>query len=104
VIYIPTGRGITRPNMTQQVGRAQHEPTYNGPIYYRLSILSGRVQQTFSMVYALLDPVIDTPLSTGMSRNLINKYIYAKEVTYLRQSYMGTWEQNIPLKFEVSQR
>jgi len=50
--------------MTQQVGRAQHGPTYNGPIYlYRLSILSGRAQQTFSRAYALLGPAIDTPLS-----------------------------------------
>jgi len=48
-------QGITRPNMTQQVSRAQHGPTYNGPIYlYRLSILSGRVQQTFSRACALL--------------------------------------------------
>jgi len=57
VIYI---RGVT---MTQQVGRAQHGPAYNGPIYlYRLSILSGREQQTFSRVYALLGPAVDTPL------------------------------------------
>jgi len=56
-------RGITRPNMIQQVSRAQHGPTYNGPIYlYRLSILSGRAQQTFSRTYALLGPAVDTPL------------------------------------------
>jgi len=37
-------QGVTRPIMTQQVGRAQHGPTYNGPIYlYRLSILSACV-------------------------------------------------------------
>jgi len=42
-------------SQTQQVGRAQHGPTYNGPIYlYRFSILSGRAQQTFSKAYALL--------------------------------------------------
>jgi len=56
-------RGVTRPNMTQKIGRAQHGPTYNGPIYlYRLSILSGRTQQTFSRTYALLGPPVDTPL------------------------------------------
>jgi len=49
--------------MAQQVSRAQHGPTYNGPIYlYRLSILSGRAQQTFSRVYVLPGPAIDTPL------------------------------------------
>ena len=37
-------------NQTQHVGRAQHEPTYNGPIYlYRLSILNGSAQQIFSI-------------------------------------------------------
>jgi len=46
--------------MTLQAGRAQHGPTYNGPIYlYRLSILSGRAQETFSMACALLGPASD---------------------------------------------
>jgi len=54
-VHVHIAGGITRPNMTQQVGRAQHEPTYNGPIYlYRLSILSGRAQQTFRRAHALL--------------------------------------------------
>jgi len=59
-------RGITRPNMTQQVGRARHGPTYNGAVYlYRLSILSGRAQQKLSRAYALLDPAVNTPLITS---------------------------------------
>jgi len=67
-------RGVTRPNMTQQVGRAQHGPTYNGPIYlYRLSILSGRAQQTFSMAYALLGPPVDTSL-VHINYNICNLY------------------------------
>jgi len=49
--------------MTQQVGRAQHGPTFDGAVYlYRLSIFSGRAQQTFSRPYALLGPAIDTPV------------------------------------------
>jgi len=63
MLFSVYSRGVTRPIMTQQVGRAQHGPTYNGPIYsYRLSILSGRAQQTFSRAYALLGPPVDTPL------------------------------------------
>jgi len=53
VILLTKFRGINR----QQVGRAQHGPTYNGPIYlYSLSILNGRAQQTFSRAYTLLGP------------------------------------------------
>jgi len=56
-------RGVNRPNMNQQVGRAQHGPTYNGPTYlYRLNILSGRTHQTFSRAYALLGLAVDMPL------------------------------------------
>ena len=60
--------------MTQQVGRTQHGPTYNGPIYlYRLSILSGRSQQTFSMAYALLGHAVDMPMNTIMC---VYAYVY----------------------------
>jgi len=45
---------------------AQHGPIYNEPIYlYRLNIISGRAQQTFSRAYALLGPVVDTSLVSG---------------------------------------
>jgi len=54
--------------MIQQVDRAQHGPTYNGPIYlYRLSILSGRAQQTFSRACALLGPAVDTALAYNLT-------------------------------------
>jgi len=67
-------RGITRPIMTQQVGRAQHGPTYNGPIdLYRLSILSGRAQQTFSRAYALLGPPVDMPLICNHVNDVLSK-------------------------------
>jgi len=53
--------------MTQQVGRVQYGPIYNGLIYlYMLRILSGRAQQKFSMAYALLGPPVDMPLSIYM--------------------------------------
>jgi len=40
VLVLHHARGITRPNMTQQVGRAQHGPTYNGPICFYLGSAS----------------------------------------------------------------
>jgi len=68
-------RGVTRPNMTQQVGRAQHGPTYNGPIYlYRLSILSACVILTcFPVTYIATYP----------------KYSYVA-VLYLADYFPGT--------------
>jgi len=54
------GRNQTHHDSTSWQGTTW---AYNGPIYlYRLSILSGRAQQTFSRAYALLGPPVDTPL------------------------------------------
>ena len=55
--------GVARLNRTQQAGRAQPGPTYNGPIYlYKLSSLGGGAQQLFGRANALLGPAVDTLL------------------------------------------
>jgi len=50
-------------NQTQQVGRARHGPTYNGPIYlYRLSILSGSLAGHSKHLVGPMPCCIDMPL------------------------------------------
>jgi len=90
--------------MTQKVDRAQHGPTYNGPIYlYRLSILSGRAQQTFSRAYALLGPAVDMPLHIYVKHYIEKKYVNISVCSkVLEHAYVYSYMSIIILRVDNS--